>query len=76
MPQAMHTVLEVVYFRWDVAAHSNLLFFSLMACLIVTAMLILGGVATLNALIGLFALFPRSLPHWLSVSHLLPVGPR
>ena len=56
MPQAMHTVLEVVYFRWDVAAHSNLLFFSLMACLIVTAMLILGGNATLNALIGLFAL--------------------
>ena len=32
----------------------------------------LEGIATLNALIGLFALFPLSLPHWLSVSHLPP----
>jgi hypothetical protein len=63
MPQAMHTVLEVVYFRWGVAARLNLLFFSRMACLIVTAMLILKALqrSTRSSVSLLLQLFPGSL---------------
>jgi len=49
---AIHTMLEVVYVRWGTAAHLVFLFYGLLTCLIVTAMLILGGAATINALTG------------------------
>jgi Na+/proline symporter len=49
---AIHTMLEVVQIRWGFYAHMTLLFFGLVASLIVTAMLILGGAATINALTG------------------------
>ena len=50
---AIHTMLEVVNARWGTAAHLTFLFFGLMTNLIVTAMLILGGAATINALTGM-----------------------
>ena len=50
---AIHTMLEIVLVRWGVAAHMTFLFFGLLTCLIVTAMLILGGAATINALTGM-----------------------
>jgi SSS family transporter len=49
---AIHTVLEVVLVRWGDAAHLVFLFFCLLTNLIVTAMLILGGSAVVNALTG------------------------
>lgn len=49
---AIHTMLEVVQIRWGFAAHMTFLFFGLLSSLIVTAMLILGGAATINALTG------------------------
>eukprot|EP00960_Hanusia_phi_P044496 756670-Hanusia_phi.AAC.12 len=49
---AIHTVLEVVLVRWGVAAHLVFLFFCVLTNLIVTAMLILGGAATVEALTG------------------------
>jgi Na+/proline symporter len=77
MLQAIHTVLEVVYFRWGVPAHLNFLFFCLMTCLIVTAMLILGGAATLNALTGLFFFLLSSLLAALApLPTVLPIGLR
>jgi urea-proton symporter len=50
---AIHTVLEVVHARWGTTAHMVFLFFCLLTCLIVTAMLILGGADTINALTGM-----------------------
>jgi len=50
---AIHTMLEVVHSRWGKGAHLTFLFFGLLASLIVTAMLILGGAATINALTGI-----------------------
>ena len=50
---AIHTMLEVVHARWGTPAHMTFLFFGLMTNLIVTAMLILGGAATINALTGM-----------------------
>ena len=50
---AIHTMLEIVLCRWGSTAHLTFLFFGLMTCLIVTAMLILGGAATINALTGM-----------------------
>jgi len=50
---AIHTMLEIVLVRWGTAAHLVFLFFGLLTCLIVTAMLILGGAATINALTGM-----------------------
>ena len=47
---AIHTMLEIVQARWGPPAHLTFLFFGLLTCLIVTAMLILGGAATINAL--------------------------
>jgi Na+/proline symporter len=50
---AIHTMLEIVLCRWGTTAHMVFLFFGLLTCLIVTAMLILGGAATINALTGM-----------------------
>ena len=50
---AIHTMLEIVVVRWGQTAHMTFLFFGLLTCLIVTAMLILGGAATINALTGM-----------------------
>ena len=50
---AIHTMLEVVQIRWGTKAHLTFLFFGLLSSLIVTAMLILGGSATINALTGM-----------------------
>jgi hypothetical protein len=49
---AIHTMLEVVFVRWGARAHLVFIFYGLLTCLIVTAMLILGGAATINALTG------------------------
>merc|ERR1719387_1785348 len=48
-----HTVCELVYVRWGKAAHLTFIFFCLVANVIVTSMLLLGGAATVNALTGL-----------------------
>ena len=50
---AIHTMLEVVQIRWGTTAHLTFLFFGCLSSLIVTAMLILGGSATINALTGM-----------------------
>ena len=50
---AIHTMLEIVLVRWGTQAHLTFLFFGFSTCLIVTAMLILGGAATINALTGM-----------------------
>ena len=50
---AIHTMLEIVIARWGVPAHLTFLFFGFMTNIIVTAMLILGGAATMEALTGM-----------------------
>lgn len=50
---AIHTMLEIILVRWGTAAHLTFLFFGLLTNLIVTAMLILGGAAAINALTGM-----------------------
>eukprot|EP00980_Cylindrotheca_fusiformis_P014906 scaffold4062_cov137-Cylindrotheca_fusiformis.AAC.12 len=47
-----HTVCEIVNARWGRTAHKTFLFFCLAANIIVTAMLLLGGAATVEALTG------------------------
>merc|ERR1719191_2509224 len=47
-----HTVCELVYVRWGKGAHITFIIFCFMANIIVTAMLLLGGAATVNALTG------------------------
>jgi len=47
-----HTVCEMVSARWGKPAHITFLFFCLVANVIVTSMLLLGGAATVNALTG------------------------
>jgi len=47
-----HTVCELVYVRWGKAAHLTFIFFCLLANVIVSSMLLLGGAATVNALTG------------------------
>lgn len=47
-----HTVLEIIKCRWGRVAHLVFLFFCLATNIIVTAMLILGGSAVINALTG------------------------
>ncbi|PPS11369.1 hypothetical protein GOBAR_AA09272 [Gossypium barbadense] len=47
-----HTVCEIVKARWGKAAHIVFLTFCLMTNIIVTAMLLLGGSAVVNALTG------------------------
>jgi SSS family transporter len=48
-----HTVCEIVNARWGKAAHKTFLFFCFCANIIVTAMLLLGGAATVEALTGM-----------------------
>jgi len=47
-----HTFLEVIKARWGTAAHFVFLIFGLLANLIVSAMLLLGGCATYSAVAG------------------------
>ncbi|GKC19044.1 urea-proton symporter DUR3, partial [Tanacetum coccineum] len=47
-----HTVCEIVKARWGTAAHVVFLVFCFMTNIIVTAMLLLGGSAVVNALTG------------------------
>mmetsp|Transcript_36930 Transcript_36930/g.104203 ORF Transcript_36930/g.104203 Transcript_36930/m.104203 type:complete len:701 (-) Transcript_36930:214-2316(-) len=47
-----HTILEVVQARWGKAAHMTFLIFCFLTNIIVTAMLILGGAAVVEALTG------------------------
>lgn len=47
-----HTVLEIIRARWGTVAHLVFLFFCLLTNIIVTAMLLLGGAAVVNALTG------------------------
>lgn len=47
-----HTVLEIIEARWGRTAHIVFLFFCLLTNIIVTAMLLLGGAAVVNALTG------------------------
>eukprot|EP00249_Psilotum_nudum_P017269 c26242_g1_i1 orf=339-2477(+) len=47
-----HTVCEIIRARWGFAAHVVFLVFCLMTNIIVTAMLLLGGSAVVNALTG------------------------
>ncbi|CAI8588327.1 unnamed protein product [Vicia faba] len=47
-----HTVCEIVKARWGASAHIVFLFFCFMTNIIVTAMLLLGGSAVVNALTG------------------------
>lgn len=48
-----HTFLEIVRARWGRSAHLTFLFFGFCANMIVTAMLLLGGAATVEALTGM-----------------------
>jgi len=49
----MRTFMEIVRVRWGVSAHKVFICFALTTNVIVSAMLILGGAATLNALTGM-----------------------
>jgi len=49
----MRTFMEMVRVRWGTAAHKTFICFALTTNVIVSAMLILGGAATLNALTGM-----------------------
>eukprot|EP00271_Cylindrocystis_brebissonii_P005317 TRINITY_DN17306_c0_g2_i1.p1 TRINITY_DN17306_c0_g2~~TRINITY_DN17306_c0_g2_i1.p1 ORF type:complete len:683 (-),score=119.61 TRINITY_DN17306_c0_g2_i1:97-2145(-) len=60
-----HTICEIVRARWGTAAHLTLLFFCFMTNIIVTAMLLLGGSAVVNALTGMDIY---------AASFLIPVG--
>ncbi|CAK0824292.1 unnamed protein product [Prorocentrum cordatum] len=59
-----HTVCELVYVRWGKAAHLTFIFCCLVANVIVTSMLLLGGAATVNALTGVDAAFASFLIPW------------
>jgi SSS family transporter len=48
-----HTMCEIVYARWGKTAHITFLIFAIMANIIVTSMLLLGGAATVQALTGM-----------------------
>ena len=48
-----HTFIEIVRVRYGTAAHAVYIFFGLLTNLIVTAMLLLGGSATINYLTGM-----------------------
>ncbi|EIE20547.1 urea active transporter-like protein [Coccomyxa subellipsoidea C-169] len=48
-----HTVLEIVNARWGRAAHLTFFVFCIMTNILVTAMLLLGGAAVINALTGM-----------------------
>merc|ERR1719446_1317094 len=48
-----HTVCEMVLARWGAPAHLTFITFCMLANIIVTSMLLLGGAATVNALTGM-----------------------
>jgi len=48
-----HTVCEIIDARWGTTAHKVYIYFCFLTNIIVTAMLILGGAATVNALTGM-----------------------
>ena len=48
-----HTLLEIVRARWGNTAHKVYFVFAILTNIIVTAMLLLGGAATMNALTGM-----------------------
>jgi len=50
---AIHTVCEITLARWGTSAHITYITFVIITQLIVTAMLILGGAATVTALCGM-----------------------
>ncbi|GAB4834834.1 urea active transporter [Ancistrocladus abbreviatus] len=60
-----HTVCEIVKARWGTAAHVVFLIFCFMTNIIVTAMLLLGGSAVVNALTGV---------NLYAASFLIPLG--
>ncbi|KAJ3681610.1 hypothetical protein LUZ60_014183 [Juncus effusus] len=60
-----HTVCEIVKARWGTAAHCVFLFFCFLTNIIVTAMLLLGGSAVVNALTGM---------NLYAASFLIPLG--
>ncbi|XP_015575080.1 urea-proton symporter DUR3 [Ricinus communis] len=60
-----HTICEIVRARWGIAAHVVFLAFCLLTNIIVTAMLLLGGSAVVNALTGV---------NIYSASFLIPLG--
>jgi Na+/proline symporter len=59
-----HTVCEIVNARWGRTAHLTFLFFAFCANFIVTAMLLLGGAATVNALTGMDTYLAAFLIPW------------
>ncbi|KNA22314.1 hypothetical protein SOVF_035540 [Spinacia oleracea] len=60
-----HTVCEIVKARWGTAAHMTFLIFCFFTNIIVTAMLLLGGSAVVNALTGV---------NLYAASFLIPLG--
>ncbi|XP_014519953.1 urea-proton symporter DUR3 [Vigna radiata var. radiata] len=60
-----HTVCEIVKARWGTSAHVVFLFFCFLTNIIVTAMLLLGGSAVVNALTGV---------NLYAASFLIPLG--
>ena len=60
-----HTWLEIIGARWGTVAHLVFLFFGLATSIIVSAMLILGGSATVTDLTGM---------NTLAACFLIPVG--
>jgi len=59
-----HTVTEIVNARWGRTAHKTFLFFCFCANIIVTAMLLLGGAATVEALTGMNYMLAAFLIPW------------
>ena len=57
--------------RWGKAAHLTFLFFALLANVIVTSMLLLGGAATVNALTGVDTNLASFLIPWGVILHLV-----
>jgi len=60
-----HTVLEIINVRWGKTAHLTYLFFTIVTNIIVTAMLVLGGAAVIEALSGV---------NIYAASMLIPIG--
>jgi len=60
-----HTILEIIEARWGRVTHMVFLFFCVLTNIIVTAMLLLGGAAVVNALTGV---------HLNAAAFLIPIG--
>jgi Na+/proline symporter len=54
-----HTVCEIIDARWGSNVHKVYIYFCFLTNIIVTAMLILGGAATVNALTGMASTLNR-----------------